>query len=243
MKRYRLFLPVDKLLLVLLVVVTAVFFFSDLDMLIQRQVFHPEDGWPLGEAALWWFMNDFGRAIPMVIAVVALVILAAGFARKRLARYRRATLFMVLLMAIGPFLIVDQVMKPVWERPRPHQVEEFGGEHAFVPVWMMGETGRRSSFPSGHAALAFYMIFPYFLFRRRNRALAYMGLAVGVGYGCLMGAARILTGEHFASDVIWAFGVMYVVGLVLSPLCPARGSRRVYVQPGGTAAEGEPEPT
>ncbi|MFO8034368.1 MAG: phosphatase PAP2 family protein [Candidatus Bipolaricaulota bacterium] len=219
MKRIGLLLPVDKILLGLLVALTAVFFFTDLDMMIQRQVFHPEQEWPLGERGLWRFMEDYGRAIPVGLAIGALAVLVLGFVKKWLASYRRAALLMVLLMLIGPGLLVDQVLKPYWERPRPHEVEEFGGEYEFVPVWMMGEAGPNSSFPSGHSSLAFYMMFPYFLFRRRNRPLAYLGLALGIGFGSLMGVARIFAGMHFATDVIWAFGVVYLTGLLLSPLC------------------------
>jgi membrane-associated PAP2 superfamily phosphatase len=43
-------------------------------------------------------------------------------------------------------------------------------------------------------------------------------LAGGLSYGLLMGVARMAQGGHFPSDVLWAGGMVYLVGLTLSRL-------------------------
>jgi hypothetical protein len=43
--------------------------------------------------------------------------------------------------------------------------------------------------------------------------LAYTFLALGIGYGSLIGAARMIAGGHFLSDVIWAAGMVWIAAL------------------------------
>jgi len=57
----------------------------------------------------------------------------------------------------------------------------------------------------------FLLVFaPYLLFLKRSRAKAAAVLAVGIGYGSLMGYARIAQGAHFLSDIVWSFGIVYL---------------------------------
>ena len=42
-----------------------------------------------------------------------------------------------------------------------------------------------------------------------------LALLAGACYGALMGVARMAQGGHFPSDVLWAGGVVYLVGLSL----------------------------
>jgi hypothetical protein len=43
--------------------------------------------------------------------------------------------------------------------------------------------------------------------------LAYAFLALGIGYGFIIGAARMIAGGHFLSDVIWAAGMVWIAAL------------------------------
>lgn len=131
--------------------------------------------------------------------------------------WRRAGLFLVLLMAIGPGLIVNLVFKTHWGRARPHEVQEFGGRHPYSPVGTPGPMlNRNSSFPSGHAALAFYMIAPAFLVGRKRPQLATVLFILGILYGLGMSLTRVAQGGHFASDVLWSGGIMYLVAAILA---------------------------
>jgi membrane-associated PAP2 superfamily phosphatase len=38
-------------------------------------------------------------------------------------------------------------------------------------------------------------------------------VALGLGYGSLVGLARMLQGAHFLSDVLWALGFVYLTAL------------------------------
>lgn len=129
----------------------------------------------------------------------------------------RAGFFLLLLMLLGPGLIVNLGFKTHWGRARPHEVLEFGGRHAFTPIGTPGPMIHgNSSFPSGHAALAFYMMSPGFLISRRRPGLARGLFAFGLLYGFGMCAARVAQGGHFTSDVLCSGVVMYLLAVLLA---------------------------
>jgi membrane-associated PAP2 superfamily phosphatase len=147
--------------------------------------------------------------------------------RDRRWRAVQPGLFLLLVLIAGPGLIVNQFFKANWGRPRPHQVVEFHGEHAFVPVGSPGDMEQHnSSFPSGHAAVAFYLMTPAFLVSRKRRFLARGLMALGLLYGVWMGGIRIVQGGHFVSDVVWSCGIVYFTAalfavILLRPVQPA----------------------
>ncbi|MCF6187602.1 MAG: phosphatase PAP2 family protein, partial [Desulfobulbaceae bacterium] len=88
-----------------------------------------------------------------------------------------------------------------------------------------GTTGRHASFPSGHASIAFYTLGPWFILREKRRKAAAVFLFFGIGFGAAVGLARMLQGGHFLSDVLWAGGIVYLVGGILALIFPpAAGS-------------------
>ena len=64
--------------------------------------------------------------------------------------------------------------------------------------------------------MGFYLMGPYFFLQRRNRFLALVFLGTGLAAGSLFGAARIIQGKHFLTDVIWAGGMIYLTGAILA---------------------------
>lgn len=130
---------------------------------------------------------------------------------------RRAGLFLALMLVLGPGLIVNVGFKDFWGRPRPIQCTAFNGEKEFLPVgtWA-AERSRNSSFPSGHAAVAFYLMAPGFIagLRRPRRTAAFFLGGTAFGFG--MGLTRVVQGGHFVSDVLWAGALVYLTGAVLS---------------------------
>jgi membrane-associated PAP2 superfamily phosphatase len=39
---------------------------------------------------------------------------------------------------------------------------------------------------------------------------------LGLAYGTVMGIGRMVQGGHFATDVLWAWGLTYLTGLILA---------------------------
>ena len=122
-------------------------------------------------------------------------------------------LFLASVLALGPGVLANVVLKDHWARPRPMHIVEFGGPDQFTPV--LARTGtcqRNCSFVSGEASAAFALGFAIALLARRRRALL-MGAALLAGG--LIGFIRMGEGGHFLSDIVFA-GVF--MGLVVALL-------------------------
>lgn len=130
---------------------------------------------------------------------------------------RRAGIFLALMLVLGPGLLVNVGFKHLWGRPRPIQCVEFNGEKEFLPVgnWAR-ERSRNSSFPSGHAAVAFYLMAPGFVVGRHRPRWTTACFVIGILFGFGMGLTRVVQGGHFVSDVLWAGALVYFTGAALS---------------------------
>lgn len=202
--------------LLLLGVATLGLRFSPVDMAVARSVFDPtlQQPWKWAWQLPWSKLYEYG-VWPAWIMAVAGLILAAFAGQERFGRWRRAGLFLVLVTILGPGLIVNLALKPWYGRPRPRDLAEFGGQHQFVPVLTLRPVERGTSFPSGHAAMAFCLFTPAFLFANRSRAATLVFAAAGVLLGTAVGIARILQGAHFLSDIVWSAGVVYITALIM----------------------------
>ena len=198
-----------------LVALTIPFWTTRLDLAVAERFQTSGGGWEQGATEPWRALKHYGVIPAWVIGVAALGIFAASFRRGEMRAHRRAALYLVLVLAIGPGLVVNDVFKENWGRPRPLDVVELGGDRPYVSPWVKSPKENGGSFASGHAAMGFYLLVPYFLLRRRSRAKALAFLIAGLGYGSLMGLARMIQGAHFLSDILWAFGFVYLTGLAL----------------------------
>jgi lipid A 4'-phosphatase len=200
---------------VILMALTIVFWITDLDIAIQRLFFVQGKGWIYKDLNPWRFLYDYGTIPAIVLAVASLFAFIGSFWIRKIAPYRRAFLFFVLLMIIGPGLVVNTIFKGYWGRPRPRNVEAFGGSQPFLYVWEKGKAGEGHSFPCGHASMVFFLFSPYFIFRKRSEKWSVIFLTVGLSAGIIIGLARMVQGGHFASDVIWSGGFVYLSGIGL----------------------------
>ena len=198
---------------VVLITLTIPFWTTDLDMSVASHFYSPAHGWDRGGEQPWKALYHYGVIPAWIVAVSALVVFVASFRATSLRRHRRAAIFLVLAMAIGPGLMVNVVFKDHWGRPRPRDVREFGGDRSFVGPWIKKPAPNGNAFASGHASMGFFLMVPYFLCRRRRWRRAVFFVALGLGYGGLMGWARMTQGAHFLSDVLWALGFVYLSAL------------------------------
>jgi lipid A 4'-phosphatase len=197
------------------------FEFHDLDLTVTRLFWVPTaDHWPWTERPWVRFVNDH---------LIRIVVFAGGLGGallwalgQRLGKqWRFVGVFMLLSLAIGPGVVVNGILKPIWGRPVPLDVIEFGGTHPFRHISNPGRAGPPErggdgrSFPSGHASVAFWTSIFYFLLRRRRPRLAIAALGGTLAFGAIVAIARISAGRHFLSDVISSglivFGVNWLV--------------------------------
>ena len=212
----------------LAILVTLTFYLraTTLDVDLERCFY--DGGFVRGGDQPWQALYRFGVVPAWLVAVGSLVLMAASRWKSGLVRWRRVFLYLVLVMAIGPGLVVNTMFKDNWGRPRPRDLVEFGGACEHIVVWDRGDPERGQSFPSGHAATGFFFFALYFALRGRTK-WAYVWLAFALGYGSLMGLARMIQGKHFLSDVVWSAGFVYLCAVSL--FYTMRLDRRDAIEP------------
>lgn len=183
----------------------------DFDLTISAIFYNPtlSPPWFLGERAPWIWFYRYGEYPALVAAICAVLIWLASLRWPSWGHYRRKCAFLVLAVALGPGFVVNGLLKPTWGRPRPRQIELFGGSFSYRPWWQPGGLSRGKSFPSGHAAMGYILVVGTCLVPPpRGRWLRPLVFGVTLTYGTVLGYTRILQGGHFASDIIYSGGLM-----------------------------------
>ena len=125
--------------------------------------------------------------------------------------WRRRLLAWLIMAVMGLGLVVDWALKDNVGRPRPEQLQLFGGSKPFVPAFELSEhCDMNCSFVSGHAAAGFSLM-TWGMWATWSRRKRWLG--VGMAAGLFIGAVRIAQGGHFLSDVVfsgWAVWLTYL---------------------------------
>lgn len=126
-------------------------------------------------------------------------------------------LYGLVSFTISAGILIELVIKKSWSRPRPYQLDLFGGANSFYEIFQTMPNSSFHSFVSGHAAGFFslsvigYIIFPQY---KKNF------LIIALLTGALSGGIRILLGDHFLSDIIFAGLFSMTSILILAHLKP-----------------------
>ena len=213
----RKLLTISSIFLSLLLVIQ----FLDLDIRISSLFYDNSANhqWIYANAHIWKFMYKYGNMIPNFFGIIAITtsIVVYVFMSKLVDKETKKKILLVaLLFLIAPGLIV-QTLKVSWGRPRPNEIVNFGGKYEFhTPLLpntaLLGNKHDGNSFPSGHAANAFFMIFPFYVSKKRK--YLFLG-AIGAMFGILMSITRIVQGGHFLSDVVSSMFIVYITAEVL----------------------------
>ena len=117
---------------------------------------------------------------------------------------------LLILFSILVSELLVEILKQSFARPRPRNIELFGGEFSFAPLYSIGEAGL--SFPSSHAKSGFILILLFYVLYPKYKKLAQLSLIFSLALGLLLSYVRISQGGHFLSDCaiarlfpIWLF--------------------------------------
>jgi lipid A 4'-phosphatase len=151
------------------------------------------------------------------------VIGALFFAGKTLLRtmsihpkHYKKVIYVTLVCLLGPGLIVHQGFKDNFNRARPNHTIEFGGTLNMTSAFQISDQCEKNcSFASGHASVGFMFIALAFLLKggARNQMAIF-----SVFLGFLIGASRIVEGDHYLSDVIFAGAIVYLTAFYLAKI-------------------------
>jgi lipid A 4'-phosphatase len=199
-----------RILTLLIILFTAIFLaYPEIDLQVSQHFYNKEQGFFLKDHAVIRFIYDLIPLLVMTLVGSMALFAIAIKLRPRVAflcnsktypTYRHM-LFILSVLVLVPGVLVHYGAKPVFERPRPREITEFGGVKTYTaPFAISNQDGK--SFISGHAATGFFFTCLALLFKStRNRITAYI---IGVSFGCIVGFGRIAQGGHFLSDVLFA---------------------------------------
>lgn len=196
--------------------------FPALDLIVSSRYFDASRGFIHAQDPLVLLLYDWtppiGRGLALLAAFHAL--LAPWLARllalsgRPLAAercrgvWRHASTVFLCAALLGPGLVIEGVFKNTVGRPRPVQVEAFGGAATFQGPFAIGDNPEaHRSFCSSHAAAGFALMGLGLtcgpVWRRR-------WFLIGLVSGAVIGVGRIMQGGHFLSDVIFAFYAVWL---------------------------------
>jgi lipid A 4'-phosphatase len=206
--RHRRLLPAWLLLLACVLLFLV---WPELDLIVTRSFFEPTNQQFPANALPWvkWVYDD----TPVINQWLGLLMLSAlllqwirpGWPGLRV---RRSMCAWLLVVCIGLGFAVDWVLKDHFGRPHPYQTHIFTGDQDFVPAFHYRPLCEvNCSFVSGHAAGGFVWM-AWGMWGGRRRRLGW--LLAGVAAGSFIGAARVMQGGHFLSDVVFSGWVIWL---------------------------------
>ncbi len=159
----------------------------------------------------------FHLALQYVAPAILVFCLVAGiawFCRRPIGGITAwQALYVALVIAIGPGLLVNVVLKDNSHRPRPVTIQDFGGQVPYAPPFdFTGACDENCSFVSGDPAIGFALLAPALLLPAGRRRT---GVAAALVLGAALGIMRMLQGAHFLSDVFFCGIVVAATVLVL----------------------------
>jgi lipid A 4'-phosphatase len=183
-------------------------------------LFGDANGFPLssspflnGVRSVMYMLTDWVMALALLMLVLGLL---PGFPRIFTARFLS---FAVTSYIVGPGLIVNGILKTYSGRVRPRDIDIFGGNDAFFPVFdFAGQCQSNCSFVSGEASalatvatILLIAVVPHL--PKSNRIIAQVTILTVAVAGSLL---RVAFGAHFLSDVVFAWLISFAVVAVLS---------------------------
>jgi lipid A 4'-phosphatase len=147
--------------------------------------------------------------------------LAARPGRPLLGQGARVWLFQGLVFLLGPAILVNGILKPLWSRPRPYNITDFGGTADFQPITQIGGACLRScSFSSGEMAGATALTIMAVMLIRAHRTwlagLVPLALAAAMAPMPFTAWQRMAAGKHFLSDVVISALLVALIAAVLA---------------------------
>ena len=119
--------------------------------------------------------------------------------------------FLVLLLAVGPGLVANSLLKENWGRARPDEIVQFGGQKTFsLPLIPSGQCTRNCSFVAGEVSSVFAAVLGLAMLAQRRRRMMF---ASALGIGAVAAVIRIGQGGHFLSDTLFAMIFMAFVAV------------------------------
>lgn len=164
------------------------------------------------------YSNNYYNLLKLIfnsvhIAVIANYVGCVVFLFYNKFQLNKKILYIIVAGLIGPGLIVNGCLKQYIGRARPKEIIEFCGTKKFTkPFALANQCTTNCSFPSGHAAFAYYLTVWSAIFDHKRKHVIFL---LFILFGTIVGIGRVMQGGHFISDVVAACFIILVVNKVL----------------------------
>lgn len=176
------------------------------------------------------YYYEFDGGIPggqfAIIGLLALLLFLSvlislkKLGQERLRRYRKAAT--VLGVLIFAEVILVNVLKIIWARPRMRNIETFDQFRYWWQINGPMNSEEFKSFPSGHTANAFVMLATLsFIPNNLEKKKLYFTFFALV-FGGFTALSRVVLGAHFLSDVVFSGYFVIILYFVLESLIRKR---------------------
>lgn len=197
----------------LLIAVFSGFFvaFPGADLWLSELYYWRPGGFLLKDLDVLHWLRDFGffLGVALILWLVLQLVMKLVHPRQQSYIPPNVTLFLLSTVIVGPGLIVNILFKNHWGRPRPRDLEQFGGNLPFIEAWHYTDyCASNCSFVSGEASFAFWMTaFALVVPRAYRFSVALFTIALAI----LLSFNRIAFGGHFLSDVAISAAITLLV--------------------------------
>lgn len=197
-------------------VVSAFFLaFPTVDFQASGLFYYPGTGFAAQDVPFLRDVRHLGPFFVRLIAIFCVLVLVLKLlvpGRAPLLPLRQPV-FLLSTLILGPGVLVNAVLKDNWGRPRPRNVEEFGGDLPYQPVWKITDyCDSNCSFVSGEASAGMWLISIAFLLPQgwRKAALSFL-----LPFCLILSVNRVAFGGHFFSDTLLSWGVTLLLILAV----------------------------
>lgn len=188
-----------------------------LDLAISGLAYRGEGHFALASVPMAQMVNNLLRML-LNLAGWSVLLLAIGLRLAGLRPWigRRNLEFAAFVLAVGPGLIVNGLLKETVGRARPADVTAFGGERVFTPLLQFtDQCVTNCSFTSGEVGMtaACVMIVLVLCWHHLPKGWRAAALAAGVALVWLSITLRVGLGRHFMSDALASVAISGFVTL------------------------------
>lgn len=193
-------------------------FFPQIDIYISNLFYNEDTGFFLNDTPAAMTIYNAVNYITIIVIILYAILLFIDIKFKKtfFIFNRKAIIFLLITLILGPGIVVNSILKEQVGRPRPEAITQFGGTDTFVaPFTFSNACDGNCSFVSGHAALGFYFMAFAFLFKSKTkRNILSLTFIIGV----IVSLTRIIQGRHFFTDTLFAFFFVYAVIILVYEL-------------------------
>lgn len=200
--------------------------FPHLDLKTTAWFYQIDEGFPANHDV--WL--NYARVVvwsgsQAMFAIALTAIVTSVLLRRAVANIRlRVWTFILCLYALGPGVMVELIIKPLWGRARPTSTTPFGGDQPFsLPIEFVDHCSWNCSFVSGEVSGATALMISLLVllahFSSTLSPIVFKTIVVvTLLFPFIVALQRISTGRHFLSDTVLAmmFTLLLALGLAVA---------------------------